>query len=150
MNSIELGGIPQGDPERGRQLFVGKGDCGSCHRVNGKGPRFAPNLSAIGATRTAATLQRELVDPDAAMQPINRPVRIVTRDGKVINGRRLNEDTWTLQLIDEHENLVSLDKADIREYTVLEKSPMPSYAKTLGDQERADLLAYLLSLKGAF
>ena len=35
------------------------------------------------------------------MMPINRPVRAVTRDGKVINGRRLNEDTYTVQLLDE-------------------------------------------------
>jgi cytochrome c oxidase cbb3-type subunit 3 len=149
MNSVELGGLPQGDAERGRALFEGKGECSGCHRVNGTGPRTAPDLSDIGATRTAATLQRTLLDPEAAMQPINRPVHIVTRDGRVVDGRRLNEDTWTVQLIDSRENLVSLDKADLREYDVLEESRMPSYAETLTEQERADVLAYLLSLKGA-
>ena len=54
------------------------------------------------------------------MMPINRPVRVVTRDGKVINGRRLNEDTYTVQLIDDQERLVSLIKADLREYTILD------------------------------
>ena len=29
--------------------------------------------------------------------PINRPVRVVTKDGTTINGRRLNEDTYSLQ-----------------------------------------------------
>ena len=28
------------------------------------------------------------------MMPINRPVRLVTRAGQTINGRRLNEDTY--------------------------------------------------------
>ena len=42
------------------------------------------------------------------MLPINRPVRIVTRDGKTIRGRRLNEDTFTVQIIDEQERLLSI------------------------------------------
>ena len=82
------------------------------------------------------------------MMPINRPVRAVTRDGTVINGRRLNEDTYTVQLIDDRERLLSLNKADLREYTILTTSPMPSYKDTLSADELADLLAYLLSLKG--
>ena len=52
------------------------------------------------------------------MLPINRPVRIVTRDGKTIRGRRLNEDTYTVQMIDDQERLVSLVKADLREFEV--------------------------------
>ena len=103
-------------PAAGRRLFEGKGGCATCHRVNGKGPRVAPDLSDIGAIRTPAALQRSLLDPTSAMLPINRPVRVVTRDGRTIRGRRLNEDTYTVQLIDEQERLVSLVKADLREY----------------------------------
>ena len=80
--------------------------------------------------------------------PINRPVRIVTKDGKTITGRRLNEDTFTVQVIDDQERLLSLSKADFREYTILKTSPMPSYKDKLSAQEMADLLAYLVSLKG--
>ncbi len=66
---------------------------------------MAPDLSDIGAIRSAGSLQRSLTDPDSQMMPINRPVRVVTRDGTVINGRRLNEDTYTVQLIDDQERL---------------------------------------------
>ena len=45
------------------------------------------------------------------------------------------------------ERLLSLTKADLREYAVLTTSPMPSY-KDLTADELADLIAYLLSLKG--
>ena len=55
----------------------------------------APNLSDIGAARSAGSLQRSLLDPTSQMMPINRPVRVVTKDGTVINGRRLNEDTYS-------------------------------------------------------
>ena len=82
------------------------------------------------------------------MVPINRPIRAVTNEGVVINGRRLNEDTYTVQLIDERGRLVSLVKSDLNEYTVLTTSPMPSYEGKLTPDEVADLLAYLLSLKG--
>ena len=75
-------------------------------------------------------------------------MRAVTKDGKVITGRRLNEDTYTVQLIDSQERLVSLAKADLKEYAVIKTSPMPSYRDKLSAQELADLVAYLLSLKG--
>jgi len=75
-------------------------------------------------------------------------VHAVTRDGKTINGRRLNEDTYTVQLIDEQEHLVSLTKDDLREYTVLKSTSMPSYKDKFSAQELADLEAYLLSLRG--
>jgi putative heme-binding domain-containing protein len=148
MNSADLGSTAIGDPERGRAIFAGKGECDSCHRVQGRGPRGAPDLSAIGATRTAAALERSLTDPDAALLPINRPIRAVTADGVVIEGRRVNEDTYTVQLVDARGQLRSLVKAELREYAVGDAAQMPSYAERLTEQERADVLAYLLTLKG--
>ena len=137
-----------GDAARGRAWFEGAGGCTNCHRVNGKGPRVAPDLSEIGALRSADFLQRTLLDPGGMMLPVNRSVRAVTKDGKVISGRRLNEDTYSVQLIDDQEHLRSLDKANLREYTVLTTSNMPSYKDKMSEQETADLIAYLLTLKG--
>lgn len=148
IGSVDLGSVTLGDATRGQILFDGKGECRSCHRVNGRGPRAAPDLSNIGAIRTAAQLERSLLGAEGGLIPINRPVRLVTRDGTVINGRRLNEDRYTVQLVDDRERLLSLDKAELRDYTILDASAMPAYADTLTDEERADLLAYLLSLKG--
>jgi putative heme-binding domain-containing protein len=135
-----------GNAERGRAVFEGKGGCGSCHRVNGVGPRTAPDLSDIGAIRSPAAIQRSLVDPSSAMIPINRPVRVVTRDGKTYRGRRLNEDTFSVQIIDDQERLISLSKADLRELELGKTSPMPVVA--LSSDEQADLIGYLLTLKG--
>ncbi len=140
--------VKVGNPERGRTLFAGKGACATCHRVNGVGPRTAPDLSDIGAVRTLGALQRSLLDPTSAMLPINRPLRAVTKDGRTIRGRRLNEDTYTVQLIDDKEQLVSLTKSDLKEYELGKTSPMPAATKTLSADEIADVLAYLLTLKG--
>jgi cytochrome c oxidase cbb3-type subunit III len=148
MNSFDRGSVKPGDPRRGRTTFEGKGECGRCHRVGAQGSRVAPDLSDIGATRSAGSLLRSVTDPSSQMMPINRPVRVVTRDGRVVNGRRLNEDTYTVQLLDDNEKLVSLTKTDLREYTILTVSPMPSYKNRLTEDELADVVAYLLSLKG--
>ena len=147
MRDFDARAVTLGNPGRGREIFEGTGNCTSCHRVNGKGPRVAPDLSDVGAIRTADILERSLLDPTGSMLPVNRPVRAVTRAGKVINGRRLNEDTYTVQLIDDQEHLVSLAKADLREYTIIKTSSMPSY-KNMASKDLADVVAYLLSLKG--
>jgi len=148
MNSFDAKGLLVGNAGRGRDLFAGAGNCTNCHAVNGKGPHVAPDLSDVGALRTAELLHRTLIDPAGSMLPANRSVHAVTKDGKVINGRRLNEDTYTVQLIDEQERLVSLTKADLREYAVLKTTSMPSYKDKFSAQELADIEAYLLSLRG--
>jgi putative heme-binding domain-containing protein len=136
-----------GNAARGQAVYE-KSACATCHRVKGTGARTAPDLTDIGAIRQAAAIQRSLLTPTAAMLPINRPVRIVTRDGRTIRGRRLNEDTFTIQLIDENERLLSLAKSEIREFEAGTASPMPSFAGKLTGEEIADLLAYLVSLRG--
>jgi len=137
-----------GDAARGRALFEGKAACNTCHRVHGAGPRVAPDLSDIGTARAPDALQASLLNPSSRMMPINRPVRIVMKDGTSLNGRRLNEDTYTVQIIDDKERLLSLVKADMRTYVVDTTSTMPSYAERLTPDEIADVIAYLLTLKG--
>jgi len=148
MNAVDTATVAVGDGARGRVLYESKGRCAGCHRVGRTGSYVAPNLSDIGALRSPASLERSLLDPTSQMMPINRPVRVVTNDGTVINGRRLNEDTYGLQLIDDRERLHSFVKAELREYVIGQTSPMPSFKTTLSRTEIADLVAYLLSLKG--
>jgi putative heme-binding domain-containing protein len=148
MNTFDAGSLKGGDVIRGHAIVEGKGACLSCHRIDNVGSRKAPDLSDVGAVRSAGSLERTLRDPSSQMMPINRPVRIVTKAGKVINGRRLNEDTYTVQITDEEGNLHSLIKSDLRELAVSTRSTMPSYEKELTSEEIADVVSYLLSLKG--
>jgi hypothetical protein len=60
----------------------------------------------------------------------------------------LNEDTFSVQLIDDRERLLSIDKATIKNMAVETKSTMPAYAGKLTSDEMSDLIAYLLTLKG--
>ena len=136
-----------GDPARGRTVFDGKGGCAACHRIQGRGALLAPDLSGVGLIRTVGALQRSLLEPTSAMVPANRPLTIVTRSGETVEGRRLNEDTYTVQLLDARGRLRSLAKADVRTLTYGTASPMPSYASRLTPDEIADLVGFLASLR---
>ena len=148
MATFDNRSVTLGDAARGKALFEGKGACTQCHRVDGRGTGMAPDLSNIGRLRTASALQNSVLDPTSAMIPINRPIRAVKKDGTIFNGRRLNEDTYTVQMMDDKGRLVSLAKADLREFTILVESPMPPYRRKLTPEEVADLVAYLLTLRG--
>lgn len=140
--------VKVGNVASGQALFAGKGACATCHRSGPEGPRTAPDLSDIGALRTPAALQRSLLDPTRAMLPINRPVTIQTTAGRTVRGRRLNEDTFSVQLVDESGRLITIEKRDVKSFAAAATSPMPSVATTLSADEVADLVAYLLSLRG--
>src|SRR5262249_54551436 len=106
LRSMSGGGPPStGDVSRGKALFEGKGACLTCHSVAGSGSRVGPNLTEIGQTRRAVELERSLVEPGAEIRPENRVVRALTRDGTTVTGRLLNQDTFSLQLIDANERL---------------------------------------------
>ena len=134
---------------RGRALFEGKGGCSECHRIAGKGSRKGPDLSDIGAVRDRATLQHAIDTPGEAMLPQYRYVKATTRDGRTIAGMRLNEDTHSVQLMDQNDRLISLAKSDLREYSLIQTSSMPSYKDKLTPEEISDLVTYLLSVKGS-
>ena len=137
-----------GDAKRGKAIFEGKGNCLSCHRVYGVGSRVGPDLSDIGALRRSVEINQSLVEPNAEVLPQNRYYRAVTKQGESLTGRLLNVDTFSVQILDSKERLLSLQRTDLREAGFVNDSPMPSYRGKLNTQELADVVAYLLSLKG--
>jgi putative heme-binding domain-containing protein len=141
------GAPSSGDAGRGKALFEGKGQCLTCHAVSGTGSRTAPALTEIGSYRTAADLQRSIFDPDADIRAENREVRATVR-GAAVKGRLLNQDTFTLQIIDANGDLRAFDKSDVHDLAVLKTSSMPSYRDKLTMQEVADVVSYLASLRG--
>ena len=145
-------GAVRGDEARGRTIVDGtivggKAGCLTCHRIDGTGSGVGADLSRIGSLRSAAELERSLVDPDAEVQPTNRFYRVIMRDGTLVTGRLLSHDTFTVQLLDTTEKLRSFSKSDLREHGFT-TSPMPSYRGTLTPQDIADVVSYLASLKG--
>jgi putative heme-binding domain-containing protein len=137
-----------GDAARGQAIFEGKGGCRQCHRVGANGSRVGPDLSDIGGLRRTVELERSLLEPNEEVLPQNRFYRAVTKQGQTITGRLLNIDTFTVQILDSSEHLVSLHRTDLRESGFIENSPMPSYRGKLSSEQLADVVTYLGSLKG--
>jgi hypothetical protein len=70
----------------------------------------------------------------------------VTRSGETVEGRRLNEDTYSVQLIDSHGRLRSLIKADLVEYEVSQQATMRP--TNLSSEQVAEVIGYLMTLQG--
>ena len=154
-----------GDPARGKVVFEGKGGCTSCHAINGAGATTGPDLGPAppraggagpgggrgggrgAAPPTAATLERSILEPDADGAVPYRVFQIVTKSGQTVRGALLNQDTFSIQLRDQAGDLRAFQKTDLKEHGFL-PSAMPSYRGRLAAQEVADVVAYLLSLRG--
>jgi putative heme-binding domain-containing protein len=136
-----------GDASRGKALVASSG-CFDCHRIDDRGSHLGPDLSDLGARRTPERLRQALVAPDEEVLPENRFVKLVTKDGVAVTGRLLNQDAISVQLITPKDELKSYLRATLREYAIVEKGLMPSVQGRLTDQQVADIVAYLSSLKG--
>ncbi len=137
-----------GDPRRGKAVFEGKGKCQGCHGPGGEGTRSAPSLADVGAIRTPTELTLALMDPGADIHPDFRTIRAVTRAGATITGRLMNQNSFSMQILDTAGQLRGLQKADLKEFAVVRTSPMPSSKGTLTAQETDDVVAYLAVLRG--
>jgi putative heme-binding domain-containing protein len=144
-----IAALPPGNAARGKGIYEGKGACATCHRIGDSGSRAGPDLSQIADQRRSVELQRSLLEPDAEIVPTNRFIKVVTKDGATMTGRLLNQDSFTLQILDaKDDRLKSFSKSNLREFSFADKSSMPSYKDKLNAQEIADLISYLGSLKG--
>jgi putative heme-binding domain-containing protein len=149
-----------GDAHRGETLFFGAQRCSSCHMVNGKGGRLGPDLSFAGSARPRAYLIESIREPNRQLTTnqslgemqgaptlLYDTVTAVTRDGKTIVGVAMNEDTFTLQMMDTNERIYSLPKKSLKSWKHEHRSLMPAYgADTLNETDLQDLVAYLQSL----
>jgi putative heme-binding domain-containing protein len=138
-----------GDQAAGEKLFWGKGSCGGCHAVGGKGGRLGPELTRIGRERSLAFLRESVLTPNSDLRPEYATITAVKRDGtKVVGVGSL--DNFTVQITDAAGNYYSFSRNDLASCARELKSLMPeTYSQSLKPAEIDDLIAYLVSLRGA-
>jgi cytochrome c oxidase cbb3-type subunit 3 len=148
-----------GDPALGKELYA-KNGCATCHEVDGKGGAVGPELTGIGGMRSPKYLEEVLIDP--AKNPPSDPAvpgrrmwtgyvltKVVTKNGKTFIGSRVNEDTFVIVLRDMAGNYHTFYKSNLESIDKqFGKSYMPSFGH-LSQKDRNDLVAYLMTLKGA-
>lgn len=137
-----------GNPERGREIFFGAGTCSTCHMVNGEGSRQGPDQSWIGWQRAPDYLRQAILDPNAEVEPRWWSAEAVTAAGVRIGGILVDEDQFTVRILDERDALHSLAKSDLDRFDRIKISRMPSFEGTLSDEDLDDLVAYLAGLRG--
>ena len=138
-------GQATGDADAGAELYRDRG-CINCHRVGDEGGRLGPDLRATAAVSSPDALRQAITDPNRSVHPRSFRARAVTEQGQVVEGVRLNEDSFSLQVLTTDGQLVSLDKTKLRSFAVVSDSPMPSYQGRLSDKELDDVIAYLARL----
>lgn len=151
---------PAGNAAHGKELFNGAAGCSTCHMVEGKGGRLGPDLTSVGASRSTEYLVESLRNPSRrlaqgifeAMKEFPQEyvsVSVVTADGTKLSGVVLNEDQFTLQMLDTREQLHLFEKDKLRSLEKRRESAMPAYdQKVLSDKDLQDLIAYLQTIGG--
>ncbi len=130
-----------GDARAGRTLFFGAAGCSRCHMFGGQGGRLGPNLSRIGEEKNAAELRKAITDPNESLREGYQTAEVRTADGTAIRGVIKNEDTFSLQMMDEGEKLHMFRKADLKEVTRPQRSLMPAPNLSVVDVD--NLIAFL-------
>jgi len=147
-----------GNATHGKEMFYGDANCSGCHMVEGKGGRLGPDLTTVGDAHTAdyivvsvrnpsRRLAQGLAEATKEFPQEYETVTVVTADGKEITGVTLNEDSFTVQLMDAKERLYFFEKDKLRSFKKSRVSLMPAYdTSLLSDKDLQDIVAYLLSV----
>jgi len=147
-----------GDVKHGKELFYGDANCSGCHMVQGKGGRLGPNLTSVAGIRSpeyivdsvrnpSRRIAQGLLEATKEFPQEYETVTVVTANGKEIKGVALNDDSFSVQLMDASEKLYTLEKDKLRSFTMSRTSMMPAYdTALLTDQDLQDIVAYLISV----
>ena len=137
-----------GDAVRGESLFWGKGQCGSCHSVNGRGNLIGPNLSRAGARLSPVWVRQMIAKPVLPDRTRYRGVTVVMRDGEKITGIERALDDFSVVLTDFNGKLHSFDRTSVSSVEREKQPLMPEYGSRFSGTEMDDLLAYIGTLNG--
>lgn len=121
--------------------------CLACHRIGDKGVSLSPPLDG-SASRDTDALITSLLDPDAAIETVFRLYRVETKDGTKVEGFRkvLDDRQLTLMFMGGGTQSIALTNIKTAGY-VAGKSVMPALAAGLTDDQVADIVRFLKTVK---
>jgi putative membrane-bound dehydrogenase-like protein len=140
-----------GDGSRGRSLFrdLNGVACVKCHRVAGEGSDVGPDLSTAGAQFGRKELAESILYPSKAIREGYQRVEVETKNEETFEGLVKAETNAELTLRDANGDNRRIFKADIKDRRNSQLSLMPEGLEAgMTLQDFADLVAYLVSLKG--
>ena len=136
----------QGNALKGIEMF--KTHCATCHQVNGEGVDFGPKLSEIGSKLSPEAQYLAILYPDAGISFGYEGWEIHLKDGTLLRGMVTSktETDWVVKVQDGNSQTVRIS-------TMKSKKMIPNslmlngFHEAMSEQELADLVAYLMTLK---
>ncbi len=134
-----------GDPVKGKIVF--KNVCSVCHKLDGVGVNFGPDLYAL-SNQTKINLLTMVLDPNNTIAAGYEGYTIETTDGGTFAGIIENENASSLILKTAGGTVQTILKSNIKSMAPMSVSLMPEGLETsINKDEMADLLEYLKPLK---
>jgi cytochrome c oxidase cbb3-type subunit III len=155
---VKAAAQPAGNAAHGKELFYGDANCSLCHMIEGKGGRVGPELTGVGGSRTRDAIVDSVRNPSRRLAwgltestkefpQEYETITVVTADRKEIKGVSLNEDNFSVQMMDTNEHIYLLEKDKLLSFKKSRESMMPTYKPdVLSDKDLEDIVDYLVSV----
>jgi putative heme-binding domain-containing protein len=134
-----------GNKARGEGLFTTT--CMGCHSVAGRGGQIGPVLNGAGALGIEALL-RNILTPNAAMEPGYRAFRVELKEGDVLDGLLVSQDKDAIVLRRQNTDDLRVPPNTVKRAAFTRMSLMPEgLLDAFQPNDVTDLFAYLMTLK---
>jgi len=135
-----------GNAESGKQAFVQAG-CVTCHAVQGQGGRLGPDLTRVSRSRSVEHLRQSIRLASAELTTNYQTVTVKTLANQTVRGILLNEDAFTLQMMDTTERVLAFHRKDLQQARHDAASLMPDYPReALPDALLDDIVAFFFEI----
>ena len=140
--------MEKGDVARGQKIFSSSlANCTGCHRHENRGGDTGPDLTAIGAGRSAELLTESILFPNRQIREGYMSRLVVTNDGRVVTGYTLKETVDELHLRDTATNKIRrIAKNKIMSITDAGSVMPKGVTSALTRPELLDLVRFVSSL----
>ncbi len=139
--------MDHGSAARGEAIYRRASlQCIQCHAIGSGGGLVGPNLVSLGGGSTPEYVLRSLIDPNDKLKEGFNTVRLLTTDGRVIQGIPAGGDQDTLQLRTAEGTVVAIAKGDIEDETNGQSLMPVGLVDSLTKDELVDLTRFLTEL----
>ena len=135
----------RGDAKAGRRVFV-RTTCINCHSHNGRGAKTGPDLTPLKGQMTRGRLLESILLPSKEVGPLYVPWKILTVDGRVLTGLKIDETGAgkRLRFQGADGDLFEVALEEIDQQQPIKQSIMPSGLEdAMTIEELQDLIAFL-------
>ena len=140
--------LEKGNAERGAALFSSaKQACLSCHKVGEAGGKVGPELTLLATCQPPEAIVEAVLWPNRTVRPEYRAWQVATAEGKVLQGYLDSGAPGKTRLRDSATGkIVEIADSEIEDKKEIGSLMPGGVIESLGDQDRADLVRFLLDL----